>query len=71
MRKEILNTLEQMENKLDRLCRELETLMKRWNGEGLPHGQPGTDGSSDKASQWVQRGIDSIMSYQAGGKRDE
>ncbi len=60
-RKEVLSRLERMERDLDRLCKEL-TRQVPGAAQETPHER--------EPDEWVQRGIDNIMAFQAGRKRE-
>ena len=66
MFKNMVLALERIERRQRLILEKLNQLEKRdYPSVGC------ADSSPDKGSQWVQKGIDNILAYQVGGKRDE
>ena len=63
-RREVVERLARIESNLDKICRELAELVRQQK-EPQPKATPET-----VPDEWVQKGIDNIMSYQAGKKRE-
>ena len=66
MFKNMVLALERIERRQRLILEKLNQLEKRdYPSVGC------ADSSPNKGSQWVQKGIDNILAYQVGGKRDE
>ena len=65
MFKNIVLALERIEKRQRMILEKLEQMEKRdYPSVGC------ANSSSDKESQWVQKGIDNILAYQVGKKKD-
>lgn len=69
MFKNIMLALERIERRQRLILERLEKMEE--GGSRTDRPEAGPYGGQGKDSRWLESGIDNILAYQAGGKRDE